>query len=387
MAKKYRNDFGGKPSKVAESAIRVLEYLKKNSDKDHHAQLKDIAADEDAGQCFSTNGAKRNDLITGIAYAYNYGKKESDWRIRFKDAALLYGLDPREEDELETDEDEETAKERRPSIRELYFNHPFSFEEVGILIESLQMNQAVSEETVKRIESKITEHLASKYFDDYWKGVHKVYEPALIGREQINKNLEKIRTAIHDNNQIRFDFFSFNRRKEFVPVGQYQASPYYMVSDNGKYYMIGCPDYARKAYIWRIDLMSNIEILHGKLGKEADSFKCVPKRDVQGLPLDWSEEWQRAHLNMSYDEPVTVRLRVLEDDGEVPPYTFLLDWFGTDFLCIGDDEVEIKCSKFGIVNFCLQYSDRLEVLWPEDVRQEVIEKIKKLNKKYGIAEK
>lgn len=72
-------------------------------------------------------------------------------------------------------------------------------------------------------------------------------------------------------------------------------------------------------------------------------------------------------------------------------YTFLHDWFGDKFRYVGteksapyDDIVEVKCSPFAMVNWALQYSGRVEVTAPEDVRNRVIEKIRMLNDKYGV---
>ena len=40
-------------------------------------------------------------------------------------------------------------------------------------------------------------------------------------------------------------------------------------------------------------------------------------------------------------------------------------------------------SPFAMVNWALQYSDRVEVLEPESIRQQVAEKVRKLYEKYG----
>jgi len=69
----------------------------------------------------------------------------------------------------------------------------------------------------------------------------------------------------------------------------------------------------------------------------------------------------------------------------------MYDWFGDTFTYLEtemespfDDIVQVICSPYAMVNWALQYSDRVEVLEPVDVRNEVIKKIKKLNNKYGI---
>lgn len=108
------------------------------------------------------------------------------------------------------------------------------------------------------------------------------------------------------------------------------------------------------------------------------------RNKIQNMPSEWTDDFQFSHLNMSYDKPERIRLRIREDDGGTPPYTFLRDWFGETYRCVGKDEVEVDCSPFGMVNWAMQYSDRVEVLAPEHVRQAVIEKIKRMSKKYGV---
>ncbi len=68
----------------------------------------------------------------------------------------------------------------------------------------------------------------------------------------------------------------------------------------------------------------------------------------------------------------------------------MYDWFGDTFKYIKteetfpyDDIVEVKCSPYAMTNWALQYSDRVEVLEPELVRNMVIEKVKNLTKKYN----
>ena len=62
-------------------------------------------------------------------------------------------------------------------------------------------------------------------------------------------------------------------------------------------------------------------------------------------------------------------------------------YFATEKIEPYDDIVEVVCSPYGMVNWALQYSDRVEVLEPIDVRNKVIEKINKLCMKYGMEEK
>ena len=122
---------------------------------------------------------------------------------------------------------------------------------------------------------------------------------------------------------------------------------------------------------------------------------ALEKQKVEALPQVWNEEFPLHHLNMSYDRPVSIMLRItrnVESSAQPrPDYTFLYDWFGDTFRYVRTeteppygDIVRVVCSPFAMVNWALQYSDRVEVLQPEAVRDQVIKKIKNLNKKYGL---
>lgn len=127
-----------------------------------------------------------------------------------------------------------------------------------------------------------------------------------------------------------------------------------------------------------------------------NGIPSVSKWKVDNLPQSWSEDFQLSHLNMSFDNPVKIKLRIKspkEKDNPSKPlradYTFMYDWFGDTFKYIRteesepyDDIVEVKCSPYAMANWALQYSDRVEIIEPESVRNMVIEKAMSLNKKY-----
>lgn len=113
------------------------------------------------------------------------------------------------------------------------------------------------------------------------------------------------------------------------------------------------------------------------------------------MPKSWDENFSYRHLKMAYDSPEKITLRVRSEKNEQgrhmdPDYTFLHDNFGDTYRYLRTDEqdpdydiVEVRCLPFGIVSLALQYADKVEILAPEDVRNDVIEKIRSLNSKYG----
>ncbi len=51
-----------------------------------------------------------------------------------------------------------------------------------------------------------------------------------------------------------------------------------------------------------------------------------------------------------------------------------------------DDIVKVECSPFAMTHWALQYCDRVEVMEPESVRNDVITKIRNLNVKYRVGD-
>ena len=203
----------------------------------------------------------------------------------------------------------------------------------------------------------------------------------------LRENLRTIQKAMDHNAQIRFQFNGYTYEKKLEPASEikYTLSPYYIVASGGKYYLLACMPIRRKnktlknMSIWRIDLMTEIEIpgINEELG--LDGSPRIPKRDVEDPPMEWSEDFQLKHLHMSFGKPIWITLRIKSEKKADDPtqrvradYTFLHDWFGDNFRYMYseenapyDDIVKVECTPYGMVHWALQYSDRVEVVEPK----------------------
>lgn len=375
-----------KPSKY-ERSYRILEYLKKNTDQEHKVKQSDLRKIEYLKQ-YIGNKETFNDTIVNMANAMNSDSNErinpeEEWRIVFDAFAKRYGSEGSEEEE-------EEGTQRMP-IRGLYYNHIFSYDEINSLIEGILFSKTMTPEDGKKLIEKIESHLTTKFYPKGAKQICRVNEPQLTDKGRIRENLKMIQQAIDERVQISFRFYGYNRRKELEPVREEKdtVSPYYLVANGGKYYLLACKEMRineeliRKMSIWRVDLMGEMEIpgRDEKLG--IPGIPALKKEKVKHLPKQWSEDFHLSHLNMAFDEPVKIRLKITRVR-EKADYTFLHDWFGDTFRFVGkSDIVEVKCSPFAMVNWALQYSDRVEVLEPESIRQQVAEKVRRLYEKYG----
>lgn len=392
-----------KPSKY-ERSYRILEYLRKNSDSRHtitQASLRKIP--ELSG--FIGDKETYNDTIVNMAMAMNFDadellKPEDEWKINFKEFTRLYG-GKAESDAQNTDEE---AVYGRMPIRGLYYNHTFSYEEIDCLIESILFSKTLDTQTASRLIHKIKNHMTTRFYHSATENICRIYEPVVMDKEILRKNLLLLQKAIKAHVQVSFRFNGYTHKKTLKPVRNTKdtVSPYYITANGGRYYLLACREIpsekkpVRNMSVWRIDLMTELEIpgRNEKLG--ISGIPALKKQEVENLPPRWSEDFQFSHLNMSFDKPIPIKLKIKspKDDSPKherlrPDYTFMHDSFGDHFRYICheavppyDDIVEVVCSPYAMVNWALQYSDRVEVIAPESVREAVKAKIKNLVSKY-----
>lgn len=387
-------------SKV-ERMFKIWEYLKNNTDSEHPTTQAEMRKSPEVVN-FIGDKQTFHRLITDMAHSMNSGefgyKQEDDWKICFDDFKKYCG------DFEDNDDDEPDGSVLY--IKGLYYNRTFSYDEINSIVEGILSTKTLDTKSASALIEKVEQNLTTKFYKKGPKQICKIMEPELTDREQLRRNLLTIQNAIDHNVQITFRFNGYTYQKRLEPVRDRKdvVSPYYIVTGNGKYYLLACKEILRKdkavrnMSIWRIDLMTDIEIPGGSEKLGIPGVPRVPKEDVDNLPMEWTEDFQLKHMNMSYDKPVWITLKIKSPKQEKDStkriradYTFLHDWFGDKFQFVEtdktapfDDIVKVECSPFAMVHWALQYSDRVEVIEPESVRNRIIEKIQNLCLKYGV---
>lgn len=381
---------------IFESCYKITEYLRKNTDKDHPTTQAAMRKDENIAEYL---GAKEtsNSYINQIALALNSGSdgtllKEKNWRVVFDAFTEVHGA---QKSKITT---EYTNIEKLP-IRNLYYSNSFSYEELDKIIEAINLSDALDEKTAKKLIKKIKEELGTIYYEEKSSSVSKIEPERIVDNEYYRKNIKTVEAAIENGVRIAFYYNGINDegKLERESLSKEVVSPYYLVANNGKYYVVACKDsfmgknYKKVMSIWRVDLMTELRIFTDNSNKENE--RITNKNEVHGLPQKWSDDFHFSHLNMASDEPIEITLKVLElprvDDishSDKYSLTFLFDTFGSRYKVkkTKDDEaiVTVSCSPSEMINWALHYSDRVEVLEPDIVRLEIRERVKNLSKIY-----
>lgn len=391
-----------------ERAVMILDILKEYSDENHaisQTDILNIIFDSNGDYCMDPKLASRSSRNT---------LHKTLIRVLSQVNPLFY--DDNDEEYLikytgYKDDDEPK------SIKNLQYEHAFSNSELDQLMHAVSFDRGLSLSDKQQLMRKI-QKTASKFYESpmFNKNTGKVkfYDYGIYSRldskeflniEQSNpimykkmqdgkypkgyselpQSIQVIQAAINQGAKISFMMNGYNgdHQLEQRPIrskdGRYTVSPYYIVVYQEFYYLIGAFDEPQSPNIYRIDLMTDVEILKDDKGKVV---KALPVRNVPGLPSreKWNPEvFMREHLYMFYGVPRSVTLRVKKND-----YTFIHDWFGDTYSRKRRDSgkegyelVEVRCTTDAMVHFALQWSERVEVM-DDDIRQLIKEKLRNL---------
>ena len=290
-------------------------------------------------------------------------------------------LDESDEDNVDQSEKYDALLKRVPPVTNLRYVHDFSFDELDTIINALYFSKTVNEEERDRLIYKLAK-LSSKRYQKKWFSennnrpvIKNIFQGIVnnndASRTELKKNIALIQSAIDEKVKIQFIMNVYNAERELVPSkiddsGKTiwsKVTPYHILIYNDKYYMLAnCKPYSNVS-VWRIDLISDVKLLEEE-GR--------PKREIKGMSDTWNgQEYMEKHLHMSYDAPTHVRLKVSNEY-----YTMMVDWFGNNFVkrkSIDEkyDMVTVTCSEQAIINWAMQYSNVVEVLWPPSIQNAI----------------
>lgn len=365
-------------SVLLERCFRLIEYLKRNTDKNHTITQAKLRRDPEISNYIGSK-TTFNNMMRSLAIAMNTNswdnmKPEDEWRLVYRTFRNFYG------------DNEDCGDDDLRFVKDIYYNHIFTEEEITEIITALQMSKMTDNETAEKIIHKIKKELVSKHYKEF---SCRIFNSENTDSEKLKENLTILQKAISLGKQISYMMNYYDCKKQLIPIRSTKKniSPHYIVTNAGRFYLIGCfengiKDEEKKLCIIRIDLMSDITI---------ENVAVTPKHHIRTLPQIIKNEFKSQHLSMSYDEPIYITIRITKRIGDNINHTFIHDSFGDDYTLLKSDSdgdiIKVRCSEFGVVNWALQYSDCVEVIEPEKIKDEIKKKIKKLNEKYGLKEK
>lgn len=287
------------------------------------------------------------------------------------------------------------AGQRSKEITGFYYARKFTYSELDMLIQLICFSDMLSTEEKAQYIDKLIKTTSVYYKSPFWNGKLRLNPGAIHGRHntrkngvnpKLSKNLQTIQQAINNFSQICFKFNRYTSEHDMVPKTEYAhtLSPYHLVVYHDNFYCIGMKTDDKRVWHYRVDLMSEVQIKRNKEGRiipiEVSAFEGLPISNAEWNP----EKYMSEHLNMAYDEPKDIHIKIKNTE-----YTLIHDWFGNHYektknSCEnGYDIVKVRTSPSMIVHWAMQYGDKVEIM-DEEIRKEIKEKLKAMEKKYGL---
>ena len=244
----------------------------------------------------------------------------------------------------------------------------FEKSQIYLLCNAIHASNFIPASSSKELINKLLS-TQSKYIKNEFKSTVYIENSKKKDNKEFFLNLEIIAEAIKNKQVISFNYtkYNFDKKLENRRPEPYYVSPYYLVYDEDKTYLVSRSPNHNDLTHFRLDRMKNVKITDDKyikLEKNQDPY-----------------EYAASKIFMYNGDDIKVKLKCI--NGLLDN---ILDIFGTGIRiekC--DDEhfiVNIKSTLRGMYVLALHYLDAIEVLEPKELRDKLKNAVKEANKKY-----
>ena len=232
----------------------------------------------------------------------------------------------------------------------------FQHSEVLLLCNAVHASHFIPDKASKDLVNKLLSCQSRYKRNDYFKNVY-LPNNKKKDNKQFLLNIEQISRAINEKKVIKFNYTHYDINKKLVNTRDdvYYRSPYFLVVNGDRVYMVGKGKNHDSLSHFRVDRMKDIELVdeyYLRLPKNLDAYAYANNK-----------------IYMYSGDETGVTLRCDKKALDV-----IIDTFGKDVMLKDEGETFIvytKCGKEDIVKFCLQYVESVDLLEPLSLREEV----------------
>ena len=250
----------------------------------------------------------------------------------------------------------------------------FDDAELRMLIDSVLFSKNLTQKQAKNLVDKLR-GMGNRYFSAKVSHICNLPELHHADNKQLMYTIDAVNDAISEKKKIGFLYNAYETDLKLHPKREepYIVNPYQIVANNGFYYLMGNYDKYDNVSHYRLDKMTNVQIL---------DEKAKPKRDVVDFANGYSLPKHMAEHIYMFGGP-SVRVRFLMPDDMINE---LVDWFGKEFRIVsannGMVEISVSCNENAMFFWALQYGAYVEVLAPASLRICLSKEIEKIYMKY-----
>lgn len=327
--------------------INILDILKRYTDENHRLSQKDIVdiLKTEYSMTVDRKAVKRN-LINLMDFGYEIEYSES---VRMTPNS-------------KTGELEETYV-----LSDFYLVRDFTDSELRLLMDSLLFSKHLPYHQCRELIGKL-EGLSNQYFKSRTNYIRTIPDLSLHP-QQLFYTIDVLDEAIRKGKKVSFTYNEYGTDKKLHPrkdsngnTRVYIVNPYQIAATNGRYYLICNYDKYDNISNYRMDRITNIQILDEPM---------KPAKLVKGLEHGFDLPKHMAeHLYMFGGESGVVTFRaqkyILND---------IMDWFGGDVVFFDETQesvsVRVYVNLAAMRRWALQYALHAKILSPTSLVQTI----------------
>lgn len=264
-------------------------------------------------------------------------------------------------------------------LSDFYIEHDFDNSELRLLIDSIVFSSHIPQNDKKRLIEKL-EGLSNVYFKSRMKHVTTAQSKGKA-TNTLFYTIDVLDEAISKGKQVKFHYDEYgidkklhHRKNAEGKVREYIINPYQIAATNGRYYLVCNYDKYDDLANYRLDRISDIEILDTNI---------KPITDLPGMKsgFDLSKHMSE-HIYMFADK--TVRTKFIATKGIVND---IMDFFGKDvkFSDETEDTVTVTANvvELDMMLWAMQFATEVTVLEPANLAAKCKDNILKAAERYN----
>ena len=241
----------------------------------------------------------------------------------------------------------------------------FDETEIKFLIDAIYSSKIIPGDYANDISKKLYSSL-SKYQRKDYSYIHKSTEISRSMNNDFFYNIDIINEAINKKKKITFNYLAYDNTGKLIKRKNgyiYKVSPYYLVNNFGKYYLLCNLGNHNDHSNFRLDYITNIELTDENI---------FPIENIKTLGKDFNiTKHINDHVFMFGGNIIEAKIEVLSDAA----VTYVYDWFGSNARLKKENDklyAYIRTDDRAFIYWALQYIELCIVIEPKDVRDKII---------------
>lgn len=256
-------------------------------------------------------------------------------------------------------------------------SRPFEKSEIGFLIDAVFSSKSINQKQAQELTNKLQRFL-SKEDRKSFSYLSKSGDVTRTDNKLVFYNLEIILDAIEKGKKIKFKYNRYyldSLKNEKMKNRELVASPYYLVNNQGKYYLVCNNNYFNDLANYRIERMLDIEILDEDIKPIKNLEGCENGFDIA--------KYANENIYMFSTKAIDAKIKI--DNDYIVSY--VQDWFGKSAKIYQDKKdnklyANIHGNEQALIYWCLQYGESIELLEPVSTRKKIKGIVDSMRKKY-----